>query len=369
MNICRFFIACSLVATLSAAPKSKGNPVYEEELNPPALKNNGMTYGCYADWLYLQPNGSNFYYGIENIILDPNIAVPTYSPNWNVLEVDPDYHCGFILGTSARFDEANVCLDLNWERLRAQDSDHFQTPSSTGFLVGPVFDAGAPSTVYNTAQGTMISHFDAVNLTVGKQVYTVQSFYADLYGGLGFTRIEHISQAEYTNAANATQRICRSTSLFTGAGPQIGIDYNYRLYKEFFLTGNSSFALLMGQMKNNTRFQSSVDPSVALGVPQPNVQKLRVPDRSQLVAGLEQKLGLFYRIIWKGVTATIAAGYQCQIYLDAVQSFDLTSPQVAPVGLGTPLTTTAIALLPEGFERTISNFILTGPYAFLGVEF
>src|ERR1700719_2796962 len=77
----------------------------------------GVVYGVYGQLLYLQPNGSDFYYGIEAISLDP----PLVSPDWKVLEIDPDYHLGFEIGASFLFNPANVSLELNWERLHAHD--------------------------------------------------------------------------------------------------------------------------------------------------------------------------------------------------------------------------------------------------------
>jgi hypothetical protein len=66
------------------------------------------------------------------------------------------------------------------------------------------------------------------------------------------------------------------------------------------------------------------------------------------------------------VKATFEVGYQCQIYLDAIQTVDLTSPQVLPAGA---VFTTQVGVFAVGFERTFSNYMLTGPYGSIGLEF
>jgi hypothetical protein len=115
-----------------------------------------------------------------------------------------------------------------------------------------------------------------------------------------------------------------------GAGPQIGIDYEYRLWNCFFLAGGSSAALLMGQLKNYTTFRSFTPTLTAIGNPQPNYQTTKVPRRAQVVPGFEQRLGLSYAKGWRCFCLTLEVGYQVQIYLNAIQSVDMTAPQVLP---------------------------------------
>ena len=59
--------------------------------------------------------------------------------------------------------------------------------------------------------------------------------------------------------------------------------------------------------------------------------------------------------------------YQFQIYLNAIQSIDMTAPQVPPSL--SPAITPDSGVYAVGFERTLSNFILTGPYVSLNVDF
>jgi len=61
------------------------------------------TYEIYGTYLYLQPNGSDLYYGVEAIPLDSSIAVPAVSPNWNTFEIDSGYQSGFDVGARATF--------------------------------------------------------------------------------------------------------------------------------------------------------------------------------------------------------------------------------------------------------------------------
>ncbi len=323
-----------------------------------------MSYEFYGAWLFLQPNGSNLYYAAEAIPFDPDIAVPAVSPNWEIKEIDPNYHSGFEIGTIFLFRNTNIDIKLNWERLHAKDTDSVKVASSN--MVGPLFDIGPNSTGYGQAKGKLRSHFDAVNLNVGKKICFFNRLYMDFDAGVGFVRIKQNLKSNYSNTTGTIARSVATNSQFIGAGPQLGIYYDYRIVDNLFFTGNTDLSLLMGQMKNHTRYKSFSPDLTALGIPQPNTQKTSVPNRAQLVPGFEQKLGFSYVAVWKRATIALEIGYQCQIYIDAIQSIDMTAPQVLPTLLTVSPTAGVYAV---GFERTLSNYILTGPYASLGVAF
>lgn len=361
-------VACALLSTLAAdpSPAADPTPVVPRHCLPETAKSCNVTYELYGECLFLQPNGSDLYYGAEAIGLDSSIAVPAASPNWKVLEINPDYHFGFEVGTSVLFSTPNIKIDLNWERLHAHDSDSFEASSAPGYMVGPFFDIGPNSDAYKIARGHATSRFDAVNLNFGKQLCFFKNFHTNFYGGVGFARIKQTIKSSYSNVAGTIARHVKTSSTFIGAGPQLGLDYDYRICKNFLFTGTSVVSLLMGQLKNGTTFRTYTPELTTLGIPQPNVQKTSVPNRAQLTPAFEQKLGFSYSAIWDCVKATFGIGYQCQIYMDAVQTVDMKAPQVLPTGAQF---TTQVGVFAVGFERTISNYMLTGPYASVNIEF
>src|SRR4051812_16657927 len=81
------------------------------------FKPNDVTYELYGDCLYLQPNGTNLYYGAQAVGINPNLPSPASvaSPNWTILKIDPDYHFGFEVGASVLFNNSNIDIGVNWE--------------------------------------------------------------------------------------------------------------------------------------------------------------------------------------------------------------------------------------------------------------
>lgn len=320
----------------------------------------------YGECLFLQPNGSDLYYAAEAIPLDPSITIPAISPNWKIFEIDPDYRFGFEIGAKALFTNPHLYLEANWERLHSHDSASKEVPLSTD-MIGPLFDIGPNSAVYLNAKGKATFHFDAVNLVFGKQCCFFKNLYTNFFAGASFARIRQSLQSKYSNTSSSTSRIVETHSTFTGAGPVFGLDFDYRIAGRFFFTGSTSAGLIMGELENRTTYKSFAPFLAQNNIPEPNKQSTSVPDRSQLIPSFEEKLGFAYEALFKCWKFTIAAGYQAQIYLDAVQTIDMTAPQVLPSLNPGPTVNSGVYAV--GFERTLSNFILTGPYATLAFDF
>ncbi len=356
-------IACALLSTLIADV----NMECCMEPDPCC----GVSYELYGDILILQPNGSHFYYGAEAIGIDPNIPLGVLSPNWNILEINPDYHLGFEVGASVLFKNSNINVELNWERVNSNDKDTFVAADVTGDMVGPLFDIGPNSSAYQVATGKVTSRFDEARLNFGKKFSFCDRLYTNFYAGVDFARIKQTMSSTFSNFADTVSRTISGTSTFTGGGPDVGINYDYRMFDHFFFTGNSAFSLFMGQLKNNNTF-TSFSPFVAsVGNPVPNIQKTYVKNRAQLVPGFEQKLGFSYQMIWDSVSLNLEIGYQCQVYINAIQTVDMASGQAVPTDIGVipadEIPGTGVYAL--GFARTLSNYILTGPYASLALDF
>lgn len=332
---------------------------------PPIFTCGSVIFELTGQVLVLQPNGTNLYYAAEAIPLDPSISVPPASPNWKIFEIDPDYRVGFLVAAALLFYKCDTYISLDWERLHTSDSESKRVPIDTD-MIGPLFDIGPNSANYKVAHGKARFHFDEVDLHFGKSICFPPDLQIDLYAGVTFARIKQFGRSRYNNDAARISRIVEYTSTFIGAGPQFGADFDYRLWCNFSCKGSTSIALVVGSMRNHTTFLSTTPELGALGIPSPNSQETSVPHRTQLVPGFIEKLGLSYAITCNCFKIDLGIGYQAQIYLDAVQSIDMTAPQVLPALV--PFSVD-VGVFAVGFERTLSNFILTGPYASVDIEF
>ena len=357
------------LSTLNAIPKAADIPCA-----PYFLDCRSVMGELYADLLFLQPNGSSLYYAAQAIPLDQSISGgvvnQAVSPNWKIFELSPRYTPAFKMGGKALFSATNTVLEASWERLRSHKTSS-KTLSSTAdggtLMIGPIFDIGPNSAAYTKARGKVEFQFDAVNLVFGQSFCAFKRLYPTFFAGAGFTRIEQTLRSSYSNVAGTSSRKIRTESNFTGAGPQFGLNFDYRIASGFFFTGSSSIGLMIGESKNKASYQSNAPYLVSQGIPEPNRQRTSIPNRVQLIPDLDEKLGFSCMGMFKCCKITFGAGYQAQIYLNAVQTIDMTAPQVPPSVL--PGNIPDSGMYAVGFERTLSNFILTGPYIHFEVEF
>ncbi len=361
----KFILSLAAISLLSSAvaDQKPSEPSNYTEFSPKARS---IMVDLYGECLFLQPNGSSIYYAVEAFPLDTSIAVPILSPNWNVYEIFPNYSPAFNIGTRILFSDMDTSISANWERLFSSDTASYTVAGIAGEMIGPNFDIGPNSHNYSSAETKAKFHFDAANLTFGQRFSLYNRFYPNVYTGGSFTRIKQIINSTYENESAAISRTINTYSTFTGAGPQIGFDFDYRIIAGFFLNGSTSLGLIIGESQNGTTYTSFAPVISNVGNPEPNIQNTKIPNRTQLVPAIEEKLGFSYAAMFNCCKLTFSFGYQAQIYLNAVQTFDMTG-QVPNTYSNEAVPDSG--LYAVGFVRTLSNFILTGPYMSLGLVF
>lgn len=353
-------LALSVVSTLVASTAFSEEKKYQEVSAKPAqfnpntavvLSSPAYTFAVEFEALYVQPSGSNLQYAVEAVPL------PLASPNWKVYEINPDYHFGFDVGVSCVFQDANTNLKLNWERFQSSDTAAKQV--ATTDMIGPLFEIGPDADVYKKSDGKVTFDFNTASLLAGVFVDFGNRLHTNLLGGIGFSRIKQTLFSRYSNLDGQTVRTITVPSTFTGAGPQVGLDFACNLYKGFKLTGEFFGSLFVGTQKNQNDY-SSLSPALPiLGAVSPNNQSTTVSNSTQIIPGLESKLGLCYEVTFKDhYTFKIEAGYKAEIYINAIQSIDMGSEVI-----NIPADPVSVGVFARTFDQTISNFGLAGPYA------
>lgn len=332
--------------------------------------------------LFFKPTASNIYYAAAAI----RETAPTISPQWNIFDLHPGYHFGFDLGGRFIFHCLNTNLMANWVRFKSSSSD-FQQVSSPSF-VGPFFEIGPDSAIYQKTAGNVTFSFNQFNLDYGQFVSFGDWLNVNLFAGVGFARIKQNLLATFSDLADTTIRVIQTPIRFTGAGPQFGTDFTYCIGCGFGLEGKAQCTLFAGKLKNVPKSTSlspqtggivipppqptpipgniaSVAPALEeLNGSSPNIQNITVQHRSQLIPAFEGSLGISYEYVWCNYyTVRFETGYQAKIYLNALQA----------VTVASQLTTfpfpAQTAVFARTFQRILSNFALSGPYVGLSVDF
>ncbi|MCX6991452.1 MAG: Lpg1974 family pore-forming outer membrane protein [Chlamydiae bacterium] len=312
----------------------------------------------------LQAFANNLDYGAEAIPFDYGTTSPVLSPDWVIPRIAPEFHFGFDVGIAGMFHKTNSALMLNWERFHTpKDSNSFAVSDPT-FMFGPFFEIGPDASFYKAGKGTVRFQFDEVNLDYGTFVDLGSRLHTNLFAGVSFSRIVEKRHTTFTGTDTGGSPVERTISVpakFTGAGPQLGVDFTYKIVNGFQFVGNSRASLYVGKFLNNTTFTTTSNDLAALAEPSPNVQTTSVINKMGVVPGFEGSLGLAYEALFKkNYMFKFEAGYQAQIYINAIRSVDMGS-EVA-LGSLSSIATQATGVYARSFERVVSDFGLAGPY-------
>lgn len=295
-----------------------------------------------AALLYLQPGSGSLEYGT---LVYP---FPAASPHWVNQAIDPKYSPAFNVGL--RYIVPETCNDLrtSWTHFESTDSASFAGDAVTNFA-GPSYLIGPGAGVYNLGSGNVKFRYDAVNLEAGHQFRTGQRFQVRVFGGVQYGSItQNITGFFSDNAATNTQSNT-TESRFSGAGPRFGVNAQFNR-RNFQFIGDMAAVALIGTQHTRMDF-NTVSPLLPGG----NPQSFTSPNATQVVPGLDSRLGGAYSFrLGRGI-AKIEAGYQAVVYMNAINGYTLT--QVA-----TPPVVQSAGVFFATAEHLQNNFTAHGPY-------
>jgi hypothetical protein len=297
--------------------------------------------------LFLQPGAGDFerYATVAN-------PFPVPSPNWSNQSIDPKYSPAFKIGLRympTEFDD----IALDWTHLNATDSA--SVSASPNQFVGPPYSIGPPAGVAftnGTANGSLQSQYDAANLVAGHTFCAGCPFQLRVFGGVEFARLGENLTGTFQDATTATSHSYTSNSLFTGAGPRLGVRGQYNVGPlQFF--GEAAGAGLIGTSQSGINFTTSSPALLAVGITT-NDQALTSANATAVVPSFDAKLGTAYTFPFSDYGLfKIEAGYQVAVYFNAVNEYALSNVAVSPLSTGVYLATE---------QQLKTNLTIQGPY-------
>jgi hypothetical protein len=293
--------------------------------------------------LFLQPGAGN----LEYATLVSPLPVPT--PNWANQALSPNFAPAFSVGGRYMPNESND-IELNWTHLNTTaNASVAATPAQ---MVGPPYEIGPASAVFSNAQGRVNFAYDAVNLDAGHTFCADCAFQLRAFGGVEVARIGQTVAGSFESADGLTTASNTTTSLFTGAGPRLGVKGQYDFGNLQFV-GEVAGAGLIGTMQSRINFAATSPLLGPLGIAPPNTQALTSPNATQLIPSVDARLAAAYVFRPSDYGQfRIEAGYRAAAYFDAINQYSL-SLVAAAASTGVYLGTA---------QRQQSTFTDQGPY-------
>lgn len=348
LTLFAFALACGApsVYAYTALPAQENLSVFLPRLQP------GFEFNITA--LALKPGASNLNYVIYNKEL------PAQSPTWTEKELRPGYAAAFALGARYIFPAARD-INLSWIHLNSTTTAAVATPS-IDFFLGPDYEIGPAALNIRDAAGKAQFKYDVVNLDVGQWVNFGEQVAMRFFGGLSNTYLREQVDATYSGRTitgdfqgpfKTNQEV---TSDFTGLGPRVGIAGNYNMANGFGFLGEAAISALIGSSYAKTTYTSSAQQLEALYHQNINHQFIKDQNVTQVIPGLDAKLGVNYKQrLQNGMVLTVQGGYQAAVYVNAINQFIPGS-----LVLGTPISTGGIFVAT--MRHTQSNYSVQGPF-------
>jgi hypothetical protein len=294
--------------------------------------------------LYLQPGSGD----LEYATLVSPFPLPT--PNWNNQSLRPNFSPAFSFGLRYIPTESND-LQLNWTHLNTGATA--SVVGSPGQMVGPPFEIGPTASVYQIGHGNVSFEHDSIHVDAGHTFCADCFFQLRVFGGAEVARIKQNLTGTFQSLDGLTSSSNTTESLFTGAGPRLGMIGQYAV-GNFQFFGEAAGAGLIGITQSRINFSAT---STALpGLAQPNNQSLTSPNETQVVPSFDAKFGTAYVFPPSSYGQfKIEVGYQAAVYMNAVNQYALTQVAVppSPASVGVFLATA---------QHLQSTFTTQGPY-------
>jgi hypothetical protein len=295
-----------------------------------------------ATLLYLQPGAGNLEYAT---LVTP---LPAPSPDWSNRAVQPALSPAFNIGLRYRFEESIHDIQANWTHLST--TDHAFAEASPEQFVGPSYEIGPDAADFKIARGSVDFAYDAVNLDVGWLFFAGGPVSVRLFSGVQIASIGQDLSATFSSYDGLTTNGNTTHSLFTGAGPRLGMEARCAR-GNFDLLGEMAGTLLIGGMQSRIDF-TATSPEF----PDPNNQSLTSPNATQVVAGIDTRLGGAYTFaVGNCRRFRIEAGYQAAVYFQAVNQYSLSEVVTPP-----PVQSVGVFLRTQ--DHLQGNFTVHGPF-------
>jgi len=305
---------------------------------PPAV--NSPRFEISGTLSFLQPGAGNLEYGT----LTTPLPLPT--PNWSNQSLRPNFSPSFSVGARYMANESND-VQLNWTHLHANTNDSFL--ASPTQMVGPPFLIGPAPALYKIGSGTVEHSYDAVNLDAGHTFCVECSYQLRAFGGVEVARIGQNLSGLFQSPDGAASSANTVTSLFTGAGPRVGVKGQYAL-GDFQLIGELAGAALIGTAQSRIDF-TTVSPSLGS-----NIQSLTSPNATRVVPSIDARLATAYTFAPSAYGLfKVELGYKAAVYFDAVNQYALTN-------VPTSLTLPPVGIYLATQQHLLSNYTNQGPY-------
>lgn len=300
-------IAASSLLAAFAANANKGadyKPHHKAEHHKKFTLTGGATY--------LEPsfNGLDYFESISPIT-DGGDAVRSEN-------LEQTFNWGYFLGAAYQISH-HYDVQATWAQINTSNNDADTVTGGTG--VGMIssnrefFSVGAGDTATAEARETL--DYQVFDATLGQYHNITEMLKTRLFAGVRYAKISDDTDITYIRSGVATNVFDNYDSSFSGVGPEVGIDLEYKVYDKLGVVGSLAAAFLVGNQDASSDVYSTNGEQ----------NSVKTEDNTRLVPGLNAKLGANWEIPYhiNGWGFGVEAGYQVAYYFNVVDQVQYTA--------------------------------------------
>ncbi|MDX2345443.1 MAG: Lpg1974 family pore-forming outer membrane protein [Legionella sp.] len=295
---------------------------------------------AYAGVLFLKPQSDNLKYAVFVSGTQP------YYQSWHYQAINPKYAPAFNLGLDAFFANQELGLshiNIDWLHLGSHDTASKQASEGTDLqtieFVGPVYEMSPPVFAIKRVNARVDVGFDSILLNINKHFQGSSRLKGNFFGGLNILRVNQTLSIIFSDNVGVPRTFysyalppdpsfsfkTENVSKYWGVGPDLGLDVQYKFFdhnnkNSFGGIGRVLGTVTVGSISAQDNFTSTAARLTENGVGTSR-QEITAPDATQVVPGLDGKLGLYYNYHNENLPEiTLEIGYRIAAYLNAIST-------------------------------------------------
>jgi len=372
MNMASMLLCYSAMGITATTPDIKPQKI-SDKTSIHKEKTGRSKTDFYVGLLYIKPYSDNLKYATFVSGTQP------YYQSWHYQAIDPDYSPAFELGFNYAVPQTPYDAAVDWIHLDSSDTSFKQASRNTDLMtvefVAPPYEMSPPVFGIKRVNSKVKFEFDGILVNAVKSVTYGQHVQAKFFGGLNILRLNQRVTTIFSDYAGSPGTPysyplppdpsfsfkTETVSEYLGAGPDVGVNVQYKMDSGFGILGQFLGSLTVGRIKTQDNFTSTSARLTTLGIGTSR-QYITAPNATQVVPGADGKLGLFYNYQKNSsLDLTIEAGYRIAAYLNAISTVNPgTLVQPGTVFVTPEFSTGTMAIVST--EATSRPFNFNGPY-------
>jgi hypothetical protein len=294
--------ASTMLATFSAHAYDKdgdGKQSHHKNHHQAPLHRYTLTGGA----TYLAPSINGLDY-LTTQTVTPN----TYDPN----HLNPNYSWGYFLAFGYMI-SSHYDIQASWQQYNSNQSEEKDFSPATAGFIHSASDFVSAVAAGATAEATSEEVLDtqAFDATFGQYHKLSSMLTARPFVGVKYAQVNDKTSNTYTTPSivNGPNNEIYD-SKFSGAGPEIGLDAEFKIVQHFGMTGHVAVAALVGDLQTSTHIYNAV-------VDLANVEDEK---NNRVIPSLDAKIGLNWNSLYSHDRFGIGidGGYQVAYFFDVV---------------------------------------------------